>query len=126
MTSVPDVETCRRSDAQLSARFVEEAVPLLGRLRAGAIRLTGNPVDGDDLLQETSLRAWAAFGSFTEGTNLGAWLNRILVNVFINDYASGHVSRAACRSTRPPMRTGVLSSTGTWWARRPRQRPSAV
>ncbi|WP_330292067.1 sigma factor [Streptomyces sp. NBC_00576] len=94
---------------RLSARFDEEAVPLLGQLRATAIAMTGNPADADDLLQETCLWAWVAFGTFTEGTNLKAWLNRILINIFIND----HRKRA-----REPRRLSVEETTDAHWSRR--------
>jgi len=57
-------------------------------LYTAALRMTRNPADAEDLVQETYLRAYRAFGSFEEGTNLRAWLYRILTNTFINSYRS--------------------------------------
>ena len=67
-------------------RFKAEALPLLDSLYAGALRMTRNPADAEDLLQETMLRAYRAFDRFEEGTNLKAWLFRILTNAYINVY----------------------------------------
>jgi RNA polymerase sigma-70 factor (ECF subfamily) len=61
-------------------------LPLSGELYATALRLTRNPDDARDLVQETLLRAMVAWGSFEEGTNVRAWLYRILTNSFINIY----------------------------------------
>ena len=55
-------------------------------LYTAALRMTRNPSDAEDLVQETYLKAYRAFGSFTEGTNLKAWLYRILTNTYINTY----------------------------------------
>jgi len=73
-------------DDQLGQRFTEQAMPLLDQLYAAALRMTRNPADAEDLVQETFLKAFAAFGSFTQGTNLRAWLYRILTNTYINGY----------------------------------------
>ncbi len=73
-------------DGELSQRFTEQAMPLLDQLYAAALRMTRNPADAEDLVQETFLKAFAAFGSFTQGTNLRAWLYRILTNTYINGY----------------------------------------
>ena len=70
----------------LKARFEAEAVPLLPRFYFAALRLTGNPADAEDLLQETYLRAYRGFSGFQAGTNLTAWLYRILRNTFINGH----------------------------------------
>jgi RNA polymerase sigma-70 factor (ECF subfamily) len=67
-------------------RFQEEAIPLLDSLYAGALRMTRNPADAEDLLQETMLRAYRSFDRFEKGTNLKAWLFRILTNAYINTY----------------------------------------
>ena len=68
------------------ARFAEQAMPLMDSLYSGALRMTRNPADAEDLVQETYLRAYRGFGGFTEGTNLKAWLYRILTNTYINSY----------------------------------------
>jgi RNA polymerase sigma-70 factor (ECF subfamily) len=74
------------SDEQLTARFERDAIPLLDQLYGGALRMTRNPSDAEDLLQETMVKAYAGFRSFKEGTNLKAWLYRILTNTYINSY----------------------------------------
>jgi len=68
------------------ARFAELAMPFMDSLYAGAMRMTRNAADAEDLVQETYLRAFRGFGGFEEGTNLKAWLYRILTNTFINRY----------------------------------------
>jgi RNA polymerase sigma-70 factor (ECF subfamily) len=73
-------------DTELSQRFTDEAMPLLDQLYAAAMRMTRNPADAEDLVQETYLKAYAAFGGFQQGTNLRAWLYRILTNTYINGY----------------------------------------
>lgn len=70
----------------LGQRFEEEALPLLDQLYGGALRMTRNPADAEDLVQETYMKAFQAFGSFQEGTNLKAWLYRIMTNTYINSY----------------------------------------
>lgn len=67
-------------------RFERDALPFLDQLYGAAMRMTRNPADAEDLVQETFVKAFAAFDSFTEGTNLRAWLFRILTNTYINDY----------------------------------------
>ncbi len=68
------------------AAFAEQAMPLMSSLYSGALRMTRNPADADDLVQETYLRAYRGFGGFQEGTNLKAWMYRILTNTYINAY----------------------------------------
>jgi RNA polymerase sigma-70 factor (ECF subfamily) len=68
------------------ANFADEAMPLMPSLYSGALRMTRNPSDAEDLVQETFLRAYRGFGGFKEGTNLKAWLYRILTNTYINSY----------------------------------------
>ena len=72
--------------AELTERFERDALPLLDVIYAGALRMTKNPADAEDLVQETFAKAYRAFNSFEEGTNLKAWLFRILTNTFINQY----------------------------------------
>jgi RNA polymerase sigma-70 factor (ECF subfamily) len=71
---------------QRSARFEQTALPFLDQLYSAALRMTRNPADAEDLVQETFVKAFAAFHQFQEGTNLKAWLYRILTNTFINSY----------------------------------------
>lgn len=73
-------------DKDLERRFTEEAMPLLDQLYGGALRMTRNPQDAEDLVQETYLKAFNAFDSFKEGTNLKAWMYRIMTNTYINSY----------------------------------------
>src|SRR4029078_10414667 len=68
------------------ARFERDVVPQLSQLYPAALRMTRNPTDAEDLVQETSVKAYAAFHQFRPGTNLRAWLNRILTTTFINVY----------------------------------------
>jgi RNA polymerase sigma-70 factor (ECF subfamily) len=70
------------------ATFAEQAMPFMDSLYGAALRLTRNPSDAEDLVQETYLKAYRGFGGFQEGTNLRAWLYRILTNTFINSYRS--------------------------------------
>jgi RNA polymerase sigma-70 factor, ECF subfamily len=67
-------------------RFRDEALPLLDSLYGAALRMTRNQADAEDLVQETMLRAYRAFQTFEPGTNLKAWLFRILTNAYINTY----------------------------------------
>ncbi len=73
-------------DQALRDRFERDVLPLLPSLYGAAMRLTRNPSDAEDLVQETYLRAFRGFAGFKEGTNLKAWLYRILTNSFINTY----------------------------------------
>jgi RNA polymerase sigma-70 factor (ECF subfamily) len=68
------------------ARFAELAMPYMDQLYSAALRMTRNPSDAEDLVQETYLRAYRGFGGFKDGTNLKAWLYKILTNTFINTY----------------------------------------
>nr|WP_326555771.1 sigma-70 family RNA polymerase sigma factor [Micromonospora sp. NBC_01813] len=67
-------------------RFERDALPFVDQLYAAALRMTRNPADAEDLVQETFLKAFSAFHQFEEGTNLKAWLYRILTNTYINSY----------------------------------------
>ena len=70
------------------ATFTADAMEFMGGLYSAALRMTRNAADAEDLVQETYLRAYRSYGSFTEGTNLRAWLYRILTNTYINSYRS--------------------------------------
>ena len=77
------------SDVQndaLGARFERDVLPLLPNLYSAALRMTRDPTDAEDLVQETYLRAFRGFKGFEEGTNLKAWIYRILTNTYINIY----------------------------------------
>jgi RNA polymerase sigma-70 factor (ECF subfamily) len=70
------------------ATFADQAMEFMPSLYSAALRMTRNPSDAEDLVQETYLKAYRGFGSFQEGTNLKAWLYKILTNTFINSYRS--------------------------------------
>jgi RNA polymerase sigma-70 factor, ECF subfamily len=72
--------------AEREARFSAEALPYLDQLYSAALRYTRNPADAEDLVQETFAKAFAAFHQYRPGTNLRAWLYRILTNTYINAY----------------------------------------
>jgi RNA polymerase sigma-70 factor (ECF subfamily) len=72
--------------AQLRDLFEAQALPFLDQLYAAAMRMTRNPSDAQDLVQETFVKSFASFKQFEQGTNLKAWLYRILTNTFINTY----------------------------------------
>lgn len=79
----------KRSDDtadELLQRFEADALPLLDQLYGAALRMTRNPADAQDLVQDAYMKAYQAFGSFKEGTNLKAWMYRILTNTYINSY----------------------------------------
>jgi RNA polymerase sigma-70 factor (ECF subfamily) len=81
-----DVAGGEETSEQRAARFERDALPFLDQLYSAALRMTRNPADAEDLVQETFVKAFAAFHQFEEGTNLKAWLYRILTNTFINSY----------------------------------------
>ncbi|WP_413231609.1 sigma-70 family RNA polymerase sigma factor [Microbacterium sp. M28] len=66
--------------------FEEQAIPYMDQLYAAAMRMTRNPADAADLVQETFVKAFGSWSSFSQGTNLKAWLYRILTNTYINIY----------------------------------------
>jgi RNA polymerase sigma-70 factor, ECF subfamily len=83
-SSDADLET--ETAAERAARFERDAMPMVDQLYAAALRMTRNPADAEDLVQETILKAYSSFTSFKPGTNLKAWLYRILTNSYINTY----------------------------------------
>ncbi|MBF6052613.1 sigma-70 family RNA polymerase sigma factor [Streptomyces eurocidicus] len=74
------------SAAERNARFERDALTFLDQMYSAALRMTRNPADAEDLVQETYAKAYASFHQFRDGTNLKAWLYRILTNTFINSY----------------------------------------
>lgn len=84
--AVPDQSGSDESDAELTARFQRDAIPLLDVLYGGARRMTRNRSDAEDLVQDTMLRAYSRFHLFREGSHLKAWLFRIMHNIWIDDY----------------------------------------
>ena len=81
-----EVDVATETTSERQARFEREALPLLDQLYAAAMRTTRNPADAEDLLQETYAKAYAAFHQYQPGTNLKAWMYRILTNTYINTY----------------------------------------
>jgi RNA polymerase sigma-70 factor (ECF subfamily) len=86
MTDQQTPDPATETDEERSARFERDAMPFLDQLYSAAMRMTRNPQDAEDLVQETFAKAYAAFHQFRPGTNLKAWLYRILTNTFINTY----------------------------------------
>ncbi|MEI6693326.1 MAG: sigma-70 family RNA polymerase sigma factor [Actinomycetes bacterium] len=74
------------SPQERQERFERDAMPLLDQLYSAALRLTRNPQDAEDLVQDTFAKAFASFHQYKDGTNLKAWMYRILTNTFINSY----------------------------------------
>lgn len=90
-------QTARESESERSERFERDALGFLDQMYSAALRMTRNPADAEDLVQETYAKAYASFHQFREGTNLKAWLYRILTNSFINSYR---------KKQREPLRSG--------------------
>ncbi|WP_415171681.1 sigma-70 family RNA polymerase sigma factor [Nocardioides sp.] len=80
------VDPATETEAERSLRFERDALPFLDQLYSAAMRMTRNPADAEDLVQETFAKAYSSFHQFRPGTNLKAWLYRILTNTFINTY----------------------------------------
>ncbi len=80
------VDVATETPEERAARFEAEAMQFLDQLYSAALRTTRNPTDAEDLVQETYAKAFAAFHQYKPGTNLKAWLYRILTNTYINSY----------------------------------------
>jgi RNA polymerase sigma-70 factor (ECF subfamily) len=93
MTANP---ACEPVDSQLRARFEREVIPLRDVLYHHAFRKCRNHADAEDLVQETVMKAYAKFDSFQSGTNLKAWLLRILTNTYINMYRQARRRPVQC------------------------------
>ncbi|MFD0482384.1 sigma-70 family RNA polymerase sigma factor [Kineococcus sp. GCM10028916] len=86
MTEQTDRAPSEESTDERAARFERDALPFLDQLYSAALRMTRNPADAEDLVQDAFAKAYGAFHQFTPGTNLKAWLYRILTNTYINTY----------------------------------------
>jgi len=84
--TTPDDAATPDEERSLGELFEEQALPFMDQLYAAAMRMTRNPADAADLVQETFVKAFASWRTFTQGTNLKAWLYRILTNAYINTY----------------------------------------
>jgi RNA polymerase sigma-70 factor (ECF subfamily) len=107
-------EVCPVQATELAARFERDAIPLLDLLFSGALRLTANRQDAQDLVQETMLRAYAGFHGFREGTNLKAWLFRIMRNTWIGQYRAKQrrpVEVSMGQITDRPLSTSALRAS---------------
>jgi RNA polymerase sigma-70 factor (ECF subfamily) len=80
------VDQAAETEAERRQRFESDALSFIDQLYAAAMRMTRNPADAEDLVQETYTKAYSSFHQFTPGTNLKAWLYRILTNTYINTY----------------------------------------
>ena len=86
MGEMTSTEIVRESAADRTLRFERDALAFTNQLYASALRYTKNPDDARDLVQDTYLKAFASFHQFEPGTNLKAWLYRVLTTTFINNY----------------------------------------
>jgi RNA polymerase sigma-70 factor (ECF subfamily) len=86
MTDDNVVDLATETPQERQARFEADALPFLDQLYSAALRMTRNPADAEDVVQETYAKAFSAFHQFKPGTNLKAWLYRILTNTYINGY----------------------------------------
>jgi len=85
-TANEPTDVATESPQERAIRFERDALPFLDQLYSAAMRMTRNPQDAEDLVQETFAKAYGSFHQFKPGTNLKAWLYRILTNTFINSY----------------------------------------
>jgi RNA polymerase sigma-70 factor (ECF subfamily) len=99
-----------------TARFERDALPHLARLYTAALLMTGNPADAEDLVQDAYARAYDSFHRFSPGTNLKAWLYRVLTSAFIDSY------RTRQRQPRP----ATTAEIEDWQLARPASRPAQV
>ncbi|MBV8347401.1 MAG: sigma-70 family RNA polymerase sigma factor [Mycolicibacterium sp.] len=114
-SSTIDLDTRARhaSDGHLSAQFQADVIPLLKPLYHHALRMTGNHIDAEDLVQDTMMKAYAGLQSFKQGTNLQGWLFRIMTNAHIDNYRKqqrrpaeypiDHFNEALANAAHPPL-----------------------
>ncbi|AKT52698.1 hypothetical protein ADJ73_08955 [Arsenicicoccus sp. oral taxon 190] len=86
LAPMTDIDVATETVAERQARFEAEALPFLDQLYSAALRMTRNPADAEDLVQETFAKGYGAFHQYKPGTNLKAWLYRIMTNAYINSY----------------------------------------
>jgi len=88
VSSAMDTSATTMTEAreERAARFERDALPFIDQLYGAALKLTRHQADAEDLIQETYAKAYTSFSQFQEGTNLKAWLYRILTNTYINTY----------------------------------------
>ena len=97
--------------AELEARFMDEAMPLMDQLFGAALGMTRNRADAEDLVQETYLKAYQKFHQYKPGTNIKAWLYRILTNTYITSYRKAQRSpKRASTDTVEDWQTGLKSA----------------
>ena len=101
------------SDTERAAQFIEQALPHLDKLYNGARRMTPTPFDAEDLVQETILAAYTGFANFRTGSNMRAWLFRIMYHTWVNA-VPGSPAQTAGGAARPVHRLGA---GGLWAAR---------
>ena len=101
-----------QQDKDLAARFAREVEPLFNVLSRGARRLTRSDADAEDLLQDTLLHAYAGFGGFHQGSNLRAWLFRILYNRWVSAYRANSAAHPKSLSTGSPSVTWRTAPCG--------------
>lgn len=109
-STVGSIEMATETKDEKTARFERDVMPFLDSLYGAALRMTRNPADAEDLVQEATLKAFAAFDSFTEGTNLRAWLFRILTNSYINQYRKKQ--RQPFQTSADELTDGELNEVG--------------
>jgi RNA polymerase sigma-70 factor (ECF subfamily) len=107
-----------------SARFERDTLPHLGRLYAAALRMTGNPADAEDLVQDAYARAYASFHQFRPGTNLRAWLYRVLTSAFIDSYRRRQ--RQPCPVATAEIEDQQLARPSSWPAPVPKSAEAEV
>lgn len=86
MTMDNPQQTTNPTDEAARKEFAEVALPYMNEMYAGAMRMTKNPQAAEDLTADVFARAWKSFHQFERGTNMRAWLYRILTNTYINEY----------------------------------------
>ncbi len=101
---------------QRAARFECDALPYLGQMYPAALRMTRHSADAEDLVQETFTRAYASFGQFQPGTNLKAWLYRILSNTFITSCRKRQRAASSAPCTSSPKPSASWCTSPTWRA----------